>query len=192
MNDIIASTTDTTLPTPNFPPPTNAPTPRWATETTLWEAVAVDGIWIRDHKMVVDGFTVYQPEESSARDSITRPPIAVWPDFSNFDGTPEEVAAEARSLAASLMQIADALDGPRPVGKDGSAGETQRRLVQVIRNHIKALPIGQNEVAVAAGYGPDELSSFMTGKRLMDLTDVERIARALGADPFDLMSDLGR
>ena len=97
-------------------------------------------------------------------------------------------APVARQLAHALLAAADVLDGPE-TPRDGSGGSTQYRITQVIRNHVEALPIGQNEIAVAAGYGTNELSELMTGKRRMDLEDVARIARALGMDPFDLFAE---
>lgn len=97
----------------------------------------------------------------------------------------------ARELGYALLVAADVLDGAPESGPrvQGRTGETQYKVVQVIRRRIAALPIGQNEVAVAAGYSPTELSLFMTGQRGMDLTDVELIAKALGVDPFALIGE---
>ena len=96
-------------------------------------------------------------------------------------------AAAARQLAHALLDAADVIEGR---GSEG-AGDvpTQHLVVKAIRARIKAHPLGQNEIAVAAGLDPIDLSNLMTGQRRMDLNDIERIARALGTDPFSLIAE---
>ncbi|MCG2801056.1 MAG: helix-turn-helix domain-containing protein [Cellulomonas sp.] len=100
-------------------------------------------------------------------------------------------ADAAREPGCALLAAADVLDGPPESGRrvQGRTGETQYKAVQAIRRRIAALPIGQSEVAVAAGYSPTEPSLFLTGQRTVDLTDVELIAKALGVNPFALMNE---
>lgn len=102
-----------------------------------------------------------------------------------------ESAEEARQVAVWLLEAADAIDGPRPVNNSWIRPEplgTQRRVVENIRRLVKKVAYSQTEVAITAGYGMDEFSSFMTGRRLMDLTDVDRIATALRVSPLELLA----
>lgn len=102
-----------------------------------------------------------------------------------------ESAEEARQVAVWLLEAADAIDGPRPVDNGRFYPEplgTQRRVIANIRRLVKAVAWSQTEVAITAGYGMDEFSSFMTGRRLMDLTDVDRIAAALRVGPLELLA----
>lgn len=102
-----------------------------------------------------------------------------------------ESAEEARQVAVWLLEAADAIDGPRPVDNLTRRPEpmgTQRRVVENVRRLVKKVAYSQTEVAITAGYGMDEFSSFMTGRRLMDLTDVDRIATALRVTPAELLT----
>ena len=55
--------------------------------------------------------------------------------------------------------------------------------VQRVRSGISS----QAELARRAGYSPAALNKRLSGALRMDFTDVDRIARALGVGPFDLL-----
>ncbi|NCT90143.1 helix-turn-helix transcriptional regulator [Cellulomonas sp. APG4] len=58
---------------------------------------------------------------------------------------------------------------------------------RAIRDVLRELGVRQNECAIAAGFGPDELSQRMTGKRSFSLAEFVDIASALGVRAPDLM-----
>ncbi len=169
--------------------------PKWAVAIEDWE---FDGqVASRD----VRG-QVYEAQECLIPDSEPFSAHVYLSQFQSSDGRPSEpdielmlrhpwaemTAASARSLANALLSAADELDGPRPIGAHGSAGEAQHVVVQAIRKRMKLLDMRQDHLAVSAGYGLDEMSSFMVGTRAMDLTDLVRIAQALGCEPTDLIA----
>lgn len=101
----------------------------------------------------------------------------------------EQTAGDLREAAVQMLERADALGGPGPIDLTTRKPEplgTQRLVTRNIRRIIKTCITGQNELAISAGYGPDELSSFMTGRRHMELADVDRIAAALRVHPGQL------
>ncbi|MBU4337502.1 MAG: helix-turn-helix transcriptional regulator, partial [Actinobacteria bacterium] len=166
--------------------------PAWATEVRDgWTWVVVDEVWeryaIREFMPGVEVGAVEHHTEDGA--------TAVVGLFVNLYVGPDlEDPGEVREVADALYRAADVLQGAQgrerqAAGELGSAGSTQTRVCAAIRARIAGLPIGQNEVAVAAGYGPDELSALMCGRRAMDLIDLERLARALRSDPFALISE---
>lgn len=102
----------------------------------------------------------------------------------------EQTAGDLREAAVQMLERADALEGPGPIDlttRPEPLG-TQRLVTRNIRRIIKTCITGQNEFAISAGYAPDELSSFMTGRRHMQLTDVDRIAAALRVSPLELLA----
>lgn len=98
---------------------------------------------------------------------------------------------DLREFAANLYTAADHMEGPPSMRGRTRPGETQRRVVAQIRDHLKHHPLNQNEFAIHAGYGPDEFSGFMTCRRHLDLEDVTRIAQALELEPIDLFREGG-
>jgi len=101
----------------------------------------------------------------------------------------EQTAGDLREAAVQMLEQADALEGPGPIDLTTRKPEllgAQRLVTRNIRRTIKSCITGQNELAISAGYGPDELSSFMTGRRHMELADVDRIAAALRVHPGQL------
>ena len=102
-------------------------------------------------------------------------------------GLPAEMTAEsARSLAQALIEAADELEGPTPAEIRRQVGEMQVCIVKAVRGHLARLDMHQDQLAIVAGYGMDEMSALMTGKRVMDVIDVWRIAGALEVDPVGL------
>lgn len=173
------------------PPAPNAKrVPKWAETVSEPEWEEAEGKWSRDLR-----WSRAYPEGGNVSATAvhwTDPEGRVTVDCLSIDVDMEivETAEEARQVAVWLLEAADALDGPRPVDNLTRRPEplgTQRRVVANVRRLIRALPCSQNEVAISAGYGPDEFSSFMTGRRLMDLTDVDRIAAVLRVSPLELL-----
>lgn len=177
------------LPIPTFSPPATAPMPAWAVRASEWTSDVTQ--WTRMVRRDFDGLFITQIQDSSEPGEShygDEPCINI--DVDVLSGEPTDLAGQARRLAHSLLQAADALDGPPRAGQRGSAGGLQHRVIIELREAIKRSPLSQSQLAVAAGYGGDELSGFMTGRRRMDLTDVERLAGALGIDAADLMAEV--
>lgn len=69
---------------------------------------------------------------------------------------------------------------------------TQPAVAQAIRvQRVRAGIASEAALARAAGYSPSALNKRLSGDIRMDLEDVERLALALGINPFDLM-DMAR
>lgn len=178
---------------PTFPAPTSTPRgfgwaeeftePSWIPDDDVWSVCAK---WSRDWPegggvtMDADIWT-----EKSGKRTIYGPRIYV-----NVDQI--DNAQEAREIAAWLCEAADALDGP-PSADHAAVHPRPMGLQRLVTKNIERLRqesgIGQNEFATIAGYGTDEFSTFMVGRRHMDLEDVDRIARALGVESRDLLTE---
>lgn len=68
---------------------------------------------------------------------------------------------------------------------------TQQAVARAIEVHMVRSRITQADLAGRVGMSPSALSKRMTGAIALDVDEVERIAVALGLDPFELM-DLAR
>ncbi|MHA7132581.1 helix-turn-helix domain-containing protein [Oerskovia turbata] len=65
---------------------------------------------------------------------------------------------------------------------------TQRAVAQAVRvQRVRSGLASEADLARKAGYHPSALSKRLTGDLRMNLDDVDRLARALGVDPYDLM-----
>lgn len=67
--------------------------------------------------------------------------------------------------------------------RDTQSSVAQAIEVQRVRSGISS----QAELARRAGYSPSALNKRLSGDLRMDFTDVDRIAKALGVAPFDLL-----
>lgn len=72
-----------------------------------------------------------------------------------------------------------------------STSSTQQALTQAIEVRRVRLGISKGELAERAGFSLSSLSKRMKGDLMINVNEVERIARALDLDPFDLI-DLAR
>lgn len=68
--------------------------------------------------------------------------------------------------------------------RDTQSSVAQAIEVQRVRSGISS----QAELARRAGYSPSALNKRLSGDLRMDFTDIDRIANALGVDPFDLLA----
>lgn len=68
-------------------------------------------------------------------------------------------------------------------------GNTQSAVAKAIEvQRIRSGIPSQAELARTAGYSPSALNKRLSGDLRMDFTDIDRIAQALGVDPFDLLA----
>lgn len=175
---------------PAFPAPRNAPLPEWAESGTDWEWHGLEQRWVRTCWRHYGLFDIAQHQYATSPETTT---LSASPDvlfgLDELDLTPPGGPGELRALAFNLLAAADVLDGPDAVRSTRDAEPTQYRVVKAIRTRLLAMPLGQNELAVAAGYSTSELSQLMTGRRVMDLVDVDRIATALGTDALSLLNE---
>ena len=67
--------------------------------------------------------------------------------------------------------------------------DTQSSVAQAIEvQRVRSGVSSQAELARRAGYSPSALNKRLSGDLRMDFMDVDRIAAALGIDPFDLLA----
>lgn len=173
---------------PPFPAPKDVAAPAWATVVGEWKGES-GAEWVRDLRHPIIEEVHLLAVESYDGETVKHSEPTLDFAIDSFEGSAEEIAAFAREMAAALHQAADLLTGPPRRGEKGSAGAYQARVCARIRKAIEQSPLTQNEIAVEAGYGTNELSDFMVGRLPMDVNDVERIANALGLDPFDIACD---
>lgn len=167
--------------------------PKWAEKVGEPEWVESEGRWLRDlewRRDAPDGGSVNMiaVHWTTPSGQVTVDALSIEVEWDLID-----TAEQARQAAAWLLDAADALTGPPFADLAARAPEplgAQRRVAANVHRWLVSQPTGQLELAIAAGYGQDELSSFMTGRRLMDLTDVDRLAAAMRMSPFDLLSDI--
>jgi hypothetical protein len=188
MTEPTTTTSETTQPAyipalPTFSAPTDEALPKWATRATEWSWVDIDCFWTRDviHDLS-DDVRVFAFQESHPDGRVDVVDLGIQTDVDDLID-----AGTARQVAQALVSAAEVIEGPRPLGERHSDPSTQRCVVQAIRGLLSERPIGQNQLALACGYGVTELSDLMSGARLMDFIDLERLARGLDMSAFELV-----
>lgn len=176
------------------PAPADIPVPKWAVKVGEWiedEGLTYREILGRDHVPHPCRVPNAEPFDGVVRLSdwqvSDERPHGACVQFDFGPGLPAEMTAEsARSLAQALIEAADELEGPSPAEIRRRVGELQAHVVRAVRGHLARLDMHQDQLAITAGYGMDEMSALMTGRRVLDVIDVWRIAGALQVDPAEL------
>lgn len=167
--------------------------PKWAVDATEWH-FDVDGSACREvygpdhdvHPCHVESGEPFSGVVRVTEWQTTAGEREQYVLLNSSEGLLDLTAESARSLAQALIEAADELDGPTPAEIGRQVGELQAQIIRAVRGHLTRLDMHQDQLAIAAGYGTDEMSAIMTGRRLADVVDIWRIAGALEVDPVGL------